>query len=90
MALPWLIFFDYLIIAIRPAGVKHALSGRCDSKSCTGGRVRNRAGELDERGWRELSAQVQGELAAWRRAHPRATLTEIEAATATALQQLQA
>lgn len=48
------------------------------------------AGEVDERGWRELSGQVQGELAAWRRAHPRATLTESEAATAAALQQLQA
>ena len=48
------------------------------------------AGEVDEAGWQELSGQVQGELAAWRRAHPRATLTEIEAATATALQRLQA
>ena len=48
------------------------------------------AGEVDERAWQELSGQVQGELAAWRRAHPRATLTEIEAATATALQRLQA
>jgi ribosomal protein S27AE len=48
------------------------------------------AGEVDEAGWQELSRQVQGELAAWRRAHPRATLTEIEAATAAALQQLQA
>jgi predicted RNA-binding Zn-ribbon protein involved in translation (DUF1610 family) len=48
------------------------------------------AGEVDERGWQELSAQVQGELAAWRRSHPRASLTEIEAATAAALQQLQA
>ena len=48
------------------------------------------AGEVDEQGWQELSAQVQGELAAWRRAHPRASLTEIEAATTVALQQLQA
>ena len=48
------------------------------------------AGEVDEQGWRELSQQVQGELAAWRRAHPRATLTEIEAAATAALQQLQA
>ena len=48
------------------------------------------AGEVDEQGWQELSQQVQGELAAWRRAHPRATLTEIEAATASALQRLQA
>jgi len=48
------------------------------------------AGEVDEGGWQELSGQVQGELAAWRRAHPRASLSEIEAATATALQQLQA
>lgn len=48
------------------------------------------AGEVDERGWQELSQQVQGELAAWRRAHPRATLAEIEGATTAALQQLQA
>jgi hypothetical protein len=48
------------------------------------------AGAVDEQGWAELSGQVHAELAAWRRAHPRATLTEIEAATATALQRLQA
>ncbi len=47
-------------------------------------------GEVDEHGWQELRAQVQGEVAAWRRAHPRATPTEIEGATATALQRLQA
>lgn len=47
-------------------------------------------GEVDEAGWQELSGQVQGELAAWRRAHPRATLTEIEAAAGAALQRLQA
>ena len=47
-------------------------------------------GAVDEQGWQELSGQVQGELAAWRRAPPRATLTEIEAATAVAVQQLQA
>lgn len=45
-------------------------------------------GEVDEQAWQELSGQVQGELAAWRRAHPRATLAEIEAATASALQRL--
>lgn len=45
---------------------------------------------VDMPGWQELSQQVQGDLAAWRRAHPRATLTEIEAATTAALQQLQA
>ena len=48
------------------------------------------AGEVDEQGWQELSRQVQGALAAWRRAHPRATLTEIEAATTAAVQRLQA
>lgn len=48
------------------------------------------ADEVDRQGWQALSQQVQGELAAWRRAHPRATLTEIEAATTAALQQLQA
>ena len=47
-------------------------------------------GEGDERGWEELSRAVQGELAAWRRAHPRATLGEIEAATDAALRQRQA
>ena len=26
------------------------------------------AGEVDEQGWQELSREVQGELAAWRRA----------------------
>ena len=48
------------------------------------------AGGMNGPGWRELSAQVQEELAAWRRGHPRATLTEIETATTAALQQLQA
>ena len=48
------------------------------------------AGEIDEQGWAELSGEVQRELAAWRRAHPRATLAEIEAATGAALQRLQA
>lgn len=48
------------------------------------------AGGVDGSGWQELSVQVQEELAAWRRAHPRATLTEIETATTAALQQLQA
>jgi predicted RNA-binding Zn-ribbon protein involved in translation (DUF1610 family) len=37
-----------------------------------------------------LSGQVQQDLAAWRRAHPRASLSEIEAAVSTALQRLQA
>ena len=46
--------------------------------------------EVGMPGWQELSQQVQEELAAWRRAHPRATLTEIEVATMAALQQLQA
>lgn len=45
---------------------------------------------VDMPGWQELSRQVQGDVAAWRRAHPRATLTEIEAATTAALPQLQA
>lgn len=47
-------------------------------------------GAVNGPGWQELSGQVQAALAAWRRAHPRATLTEIETATAAALQQLQA
>ena len=48
------------------------------------------ADEVNLDGWQALSQQVQGELAAWRRAHPRATLTEIETATTAAVQQLQA
>ena len=48
------------------------------------------AGEIDERAWQELSGQVQGELAAWRHAHPRATLTAIEGAVGAAVQRLQA
>ncbi|HEX5505052.1 MAG TPA: hypothetical protein VFW96_20720 [Thermomicrobiales bacterium] len=48
------------------------------------------AGEVDERAWRELSAQVEQELAAWRRAHPRATLAEIEASVDGALRRLPA
>lgn len=48
------------------------------------------AGEVDEGGWEELSREVQGELAAWRRAHPRATLAEIEVATDAVLRRLQA
>ena len=45
---------------------------------------------LDQRAWTELSAGVHAELAAWRAAHPRATLTEIEAAVAEATRRLQA
>jgi hypothetical protein len=48
------------------------------------------AGAVNGPGGQELSQQVQAELAAWRQAHPRASLTEIEAATLAALQQLQA
>jgi ribosomal protein S27AE len=48
------------------------------------------AGAVNGPGWQELSQQVQADLAAWRQAHPRASLTAIEAATAAALQQLQA
>jgi hypothetical protein len=40
--------------------------------------------------WAELAAVVGTELEAWRQAHPRATLAEIEAAVQTTLQQLQA
>ena len=41
-------------------------------------------------GWRTLAGEVESELAAWRRAHPRATLAEIEAAVQAALSRLQA
>lgn len=48
------------------------------------------AGAPDQGAWTQLSATVQQELAAWRAAHPRATLTEIETAVATATRRLQA
>ena len=48
------------------------------------------ADSLDQRAWTELSARVHEELAAWRAAHPRATMTEIEAAVGEATRRLQA
>ena len=47
-------------------------------------------GPIDERAWTELNGAVQQELVAWRQAHPRATLAEIEAAVQAALQRVQA
>lgn len=47
-------------------------------------------GTPEQAAWRELSARVHDDLAAWRAAHPRATLTEIEAAVAEATRRLQA
>jgi RNase P subunit RPR2 len=41
-------------------------------------------------GWRALAETVAEELTAWRRAHPRATLTEIEAVVFEVGQRLQA
>src|SRR5579859_5960094 len=41
-------------------------------------------------GWRDASQAVAQELAEWRRAHPRATLSEIETAVFEAMQTLQA
>ncbi len=41
-------------------------------------------------GWHAASQAVARELAEWRRAHPRATLTEIEDAVCEAMQKLQA
>jgi uncharacterized protein with PIN domain len=41
-------------------------------------------------GWQAASQAVAQELAEWRRAHPKATLTEIETAVFEAMQQLQA
>ena len=46
--------------------------------------------ETREQGWAALEAGVGAALSAWRRAHPRATLAEIEAAVQAPLQQLQA
>ena len=48
------------------------------------------AGGADQRAWGELSAQVHEELATWRAAHLRATLTEIEAVVAAATRRLHA
>jgi hypothetical protein len=41
-------------------------------------------------GWQALSTVVAAELAAWRQAHPRATLAELESAVQAATQRLQA
>src|SRR2546422_6769233 len=41
-------------------------------------------------GWQAASQAVAHELAEWRRAHPKATLTEIEMAVFEAMQKLQA
>src|SRR5438445_13812693 len=41
-------------------------------------------------GWQVASQAVARELAEWRRAHPKATLTEIETAVLEAMQKLQA
>ena len=41
-------------------------------------------------GWQAASQTVARELAEWRRAHPKATLTEIETAVFEAMQKLQA
>ena len=41
-------------------------------------------------GWQAASQTVARELAGWRRAHPKATLTEIETAVFEAMQKLQA
>ena len=41
-------------------------------------------------GWAALAATVADELTAWRQAHPRATLAEIETAVQQGLSQLQA
>lgn len=41
-------------------------------------------------GWQAASQAVAQELAEWRRAHPKATLTEIETAVFEAMQRLQA
>ena len=48
------------------------------------------AGMPDQGAWEELSRVVQADLAAWRAAHPRATLAEIEAAVGESTRRLQA
>ena len=45
-------------------------------------------GRPESAAWEELSKVVHAELAAWRVAHPRATLAEIEAAVGAATQRL--
>jgi hypothetical protein len=47
-------------------------------------------GKRLERGWAVLQAEVGRELRRWRAAHPRATLSELEAAVGEAVQRLQA
>ncbi len=47
-------------------------------------------GMPDATAWEELSRVVQADLAAWRAAHPRATLAEIGAAVGAATRRLQA
>lgn len=47
-------------------------------------------GEQIGSGWTGLAQEVEQELRAWRRAHPRATLTEIEGAVQAGLRRLQA
>ena len=41
-------------------------------------------------GWQELAAEVTQELVAWRQAHPRATLAELEQVVQQAVSRLQA
>lgn len=41
-------------------------------------------------GWQQMAGEIGDELAAWRVAHPRATLREIEAAVQGAVERLQA
>jgi hypothetical protein len=45
---------------------------------------------LESAAWDEVSRAVHAELVAWRAAHPRATLAEIEAAVGAATRRLQA
>jgi len=47
-------------------------------------------GERLETSWAELRGTVEGELARWRRTHPRATFAELEQVTREAASRLQA
>ena len=54
------------------------------------GQEERMASSPDRAAWEELSRLVHEELAAWRTAHPRAMLADIEAAVGTATRRLQA
>src|SRR5438874_7753918 len=85
-----------------PGEARHSVPSAGSPSGCCGwGRLARRVGgpRGQERGmeteglrpaWEALGVEVAGELAAWRRAHPRATLAEIEGVVLEAVGRLQA